>query len=127
MLLNDFYSVQSLAHEGQTASATVELNKEHAIFSGHFPNNPVVPGVCLMTMVKETLERVIDRPLLLKEAKTVKFLGVVNPQSNLQLQISSSYTLLDDGAIKTNSTITAGDMVCCKINAVYVAIQNAVI
>lgn len=119
MLLNDFYTVQAITHHERTINATVLLNKDHAIFSGHFPENPIVPGVCLMTMVKETLERALQQPLQLKEAKSVKFLGVVNPQKNAELHINCSYSLLEDGSLKSSSTITAVEMVCYKASAVY--------
>jgi 3-hydroxyacyl-[acyl-carrier-protein] dehydratase len=35
----------------------IELNPTHAIFSGHFPNNPILPGVCALQIAKELLQK----------------------------------------------------------------------
>ncbi len=119
MLLNDFYVFKSFMKEGQTIEATIALNGAHDIFKGHFPNSPVVPGVCLMTMVKETLEKGLSKSFVLQEAKSVKFLGIVNPNETEQLQVRCDFTPQENGTIKTNSVITAGDKVCYKASAVY--------
>lgn len=119
MLLNNLYTIQSIVELEQTIKATIVLNKEHAIFQGHFPDNPIVPGVCLMTMVKETLEQHKGQSYVLKESKSVKFLGIVNPTENSLLEISCNVTPLESGELKTNSAITVGDKVCYKASAVY--------
>lgn len=118
-MLNDFYILETIKQEGQTVTAMLALNKAHAIFRGHFPGNPVVPGVCLMTMVKEVLEKALDQSFVLQEAKSVKFLGIVNPNENGLLVLQCDIVALENCSIKTNSVITAGDKVCYKASAVY--------
>jgi 3-hydroxyacyl-[acyl-carrier-protein] dehydratase len=80
MLKDDFFKIITLESEENLIKAILELNPSHAIFSGHFPAVPVVPGVCLMQMVKEIMEQVLGVETLLKKADNLKFLAVINPQ-----------------------------------------------
>jgi 3-hydroxyacyl-[acyl-carrier-protein] dehydratase len=88
MLMNDFYRIEGLNTEANTITGTIVFNAEHAIFSGHFPGQPVVPGVCMMKIIKEIMEGAIGQQLLLKSARQVKFLQLVLPDSKVQMHIS---------------------------------------
>lgn len=46
MLLNDFYKLKEQTESNGDWSFKVELNPNHSIYTGHFPNQPIVPGVC---------------------------------------------------------------------------------
>ena len=45
MLLKDFYTIAELENNSETVKAIIDLNKDHEIYKGHFPGNPVMPGV----------------------------------------------------------------------------------
>ena len=83
MLLNDFYMLSDLSDkpsgDGGTITASIAINKSHKIFEGHFPGLPIVPGVCMMQMIKEIMEFRLHKKLIMKEADQVKFLSVINP------------------------------------------------
>lgn len=53
MLLNELYTIQSLKDTPDGILTTVLLHADHAIFRGHFPGQPVLPGVCMMEMIAE--------------------------------------------------------------------------
>lgn len=75
----DFYQVHDLRQGEGTLSCSVSYNPAHPIFSGHFPAQPVVPGVCTMEMIKELLEAALDKSLLLRSTGQVKFLQLILP------------------------------------------------
>lgn len=79
MLMNDFYTIHEAQKTENSYSATIQFNASHNIFKGHFPGQPVVPGVCMMEIVKEILEQEIGKLLLLKKAANVKFLQLITP------------------------------------------------
>lgn len=81
MLMNDFYTIETLKREQNSFSCTVAFNPQHDIFKGHFPGQPIVPGVCMMEMVKELLEQLTDSKLWLRAAGQVKFLRFVTPDT----------------------------------------------
>jgi 3-hydroxyacyl-[acyl-carrier-protein] dehydratase len=63
ILLGDFFEIVSLETEEGNINALIEINAEHNIFEGHFPGQPVVPGVCQMQMIKEILEQVLEKEI----------------------------------------------------------------
>ena len=80
MLLDDFYEILDLKSEdNQTVTASVKINKTHKIFVGHFPKNPVTPGVLMLQIIKNCLEIHLEKPLLIQRLSHVKFLALVNP------------------------------------------------
>lgn len=88
MLMNDFYSIEYIQREPNSVSCKIVFNSQHDIFKGHFPGQPVVPGVCMMEMVKELLEAQTDQPLWLRNANMVKFLQLITPDVQPLINIS---------------------------------------
>src|SRR5690554_3049303 len=79
MLIADFYKVQKSDYTDSQIHAIVELNANHAVFKGHFPDNPVTPGVCMLQIFKELSEEVLQEELFIKECTNVKFMALINP------------------------------------------------
>ena len=44
MLLKDFYTINKLESDNGKAFAQITINKNHDVFKGHFPGNPVTPA-----------------------------------------------------------------------------------
>lgn len=80
MLKNSFYTIQDLQRQEAALSCTVAYNAQHAIFEGHFPGQPVVPGVCTLQLLKELLEEATGERLQLLKAAQVKYLRLITPE-----------------------------------------------
>jgi 3-hydroxyacyl-[acyl-carrier-protein] dehydratase len=93
MLMNDFYTVVKQESDEGSINATICFNKEHAIFKGHFPGLPVVPGVCMVQLTRELVEQVATQSLQLASATSIKFLSVINPEINPEVNIQITYLL----------------------------------
>ncbi len=87
MLLGSFYTIKESSKDGQTIRVKVEFNPAHDIFKGHFPDLPVVPGVCQTQMLVETLSYVLTRPVEMKLAHHIKFLALLNPVKTRDLDL----------------------------------------
>jgi 3-hydroxyacyl-[acyl-carrier-protein] dehydratase len=89
MLKNDFYKINNLEISDDKCSvqAKIELNRGHEIFRGHFPEIPVVPGVCTVEMIKEILMEVTGKKLMLIQGNNIKLHNPINPDFNLFLNI----------------------------------------
>lgn len=121
MLRDSFYSIVSQENISDTQTQTkVLINAAHPIFEGHFPEQPVVPGVCMLQMVKDIVADKAQRNIQLQSLANVKFINVVIPQQHSELDITIKYEISVDNSIKVSSTITANETVFLKISsAVY--------
>ena len=116
MLLEDFYTIQEIApSDKENIKVSIELNKNDEIYKGHFPGNPVVPGVCLTQLIKELVENIEAREVRLVYAANIKFMAVVNPAINNILQIDLKIKHDDEqNIIKVNSVTYYKDKVFYK-------------
>src|SRR6476620_8303062 len=88
MLLGSFFTIEEQQLNGKEVNATLQVNAAHPIFQGHFPGQPVVPGVCMIQMIKELLEIVLAEQFQLKTAASLKYLSVLNPVENPEVKAS---------------------------------------
>lgn len=115
----DFYALKNFSiPETGEIQAEVELNAAHAIFKGHFPDSPVVPGVCLIQISKEMLEKSLNTSIHLIQSSQVKFLAVVDPRVDAVLKVAIE-TKEQDGLISANAVISAGDKVFFKFKGIF--------
>jgi len=91
--MNDFYTLVKQESDEGSVNSTIRFNKEHAIFKGHFPGLPVVPGVCMVQLTRELVEQVTTQSLQLASATSIKFLSVINPEINPEVNIQITYLL----------------------------------
>lgn len=117
ILLNDFFRISNTESSATEIWAELFINGDHKIFEGHFPNQPVVPGVCMMQMIKEIVEQVLDKKTNLVEAADMKFLAVINPQENNLVQATIKYTAEENGAINISASIYKDELVHFKCRA----------
>lgn len=118
-ILTDFYTLENYQkNDDANFLANIKLNENHEIFKGHFPGNPVTPGVCMMQIVKELTEEFTGKKLFLKSASNVKFMAIINPYEtpNLQLQLTVSET---DEEVKVKNTTSFGETIALKLSATY--------
>ncbi len=92
MSLKNYYTILGEDIKGQQASFLIKLNAAHEIFKGHFPDFPLLPGVVQIELLKELMERSIGKTLELKEAKNIKYLGMINPKEQQQLKVNIAWT-----------------------------------
>lgn len=119
-LLPDFYRVENILSSSKNAYvAAVHLNPVHPIFVGHFPDNPVAPGVCMMQILKELVEEVEQKSLFLAHASNVKFTALINPNENPFLQFAFEVLHEKKEQVKVKNTTTFGDTVALKLTNTY--------
>jgi 3-hydroxyacyl-[acyl-carrier-protein] dehydratase len=116
ILKDEFYTF--VYHEPAPGSvkAKISINRNHKILKGHFPGLPIVPGVCMMQIVREVMEVMTRKPLSLVAADTMKFLSVINPDQNQDVDVAVTYTESDDKYL-INATLFSGEVTFFKIKA----------
>lgn len=80
ILLNNLYKILDEHAEPGNFDIAIEIDRNHPIFQGHFPGNPVLPGACMIQIVEEILSHLLNIQLRCLEAPNIKFLSVLNPE-----------------------------------------------
>ena len=122
MLLENFYEIIDTKSEIETPEKTlflVKLNSEHEIYKGHFPDNPVVPGVCMIQMIKELMEKIEGRDLFMEKSDNLKFLNIVNPIDNPELNIQIIKRPSTDEKITIDAEINFKEVSFFKFKGTY--------
>lgn len=118
MLLKNLYEIKSFSfNEGQLESE-IFINKDHEIFKGHFPDNPVMPGVCMIQIIKELTEKALDKKLFMEKSTNIKFMALINPEVNNTLVLNLDIKSEDD-KFKVKNTTKMEDAIALKFNGVY--------
>lgn len=120
MLLKDFYTIISIeTTDVQKHQVSIVINKNHEIFKGHFPETPVVPGVCMLQIIKELAENITNQKLVLQKLVNVKFLTLMNPEVNSNLVLELEIITTDDSLIKVKYTTIFNETIALKMSAIY--------
>ncbi|MBB4808053.1 3-hydroxyacyl-[acyl-carrier-protein] dehydratase [Chryseobacterium defluvii] len=118
-ILTDFYTLQSYEKtENGGFMAIISLNKDHDIFKGHFPGNPVTPGVCMIQIVKELTEEFTGSKLFLKSASNVKFMAIINPFETPELKLHLDI-IESENEVKVKNTTSFGETIALKMSVNY--------
>ena len=116
-MLTNFYTIEALAEQGGEYNCTIRLNPRHDVYKGHFPGMPVVPGVCMLRIIKECMSVILDTPVRFQTVTSCKFLSVVNPSE--QELLDFIFSLKDSNRLQV--TANAGGVTVLKLKATIVA------
>ena len=121
MLRNSFYTLKkSKTEDSDNFYFEISLNPDHEIFSGHFPVQAVVPGVVSMQIIKELLEDAIFEKLQLRKSSNTKFLAVISPKNNPELQIEINLKSREKEMFKISAQIKDESTIFLKFTGVYI-------
>ncbi|SKC51441.1 hypothetical protein [Ohtaekwangia koreensis] len=121
MLLDNFYSITKKELSAGAGTAVIAINAEHKILQGHFPGQPVVPGVCMMQIVRELTEMAVSKKLRIIEGDNLKFLSIIDPRQNSEIEVTLTTKEENDTYIVT-ATLFAGATIFFKFKGTLQAI-----
>lgn len=115
MLQDALYRIDHWEATEGRVKALLMLDEAHPIFEGHFPGQPVLPGVCQVQIIKELLETALARKLFLAEAAQCKFLQMADPGRTPILEVRIDY-IQQGGSIDAQAVIQSGEACFLKMN-----------
>ncbi|MHA7057014.1 3-hydroxyacyl-ACP dehydratase [Aquimarina sp. M1] len=121
MLIADLYKIKVDVVRDGIQTTTIALNPNSSVFKGHFPGNPITPGVCTLQIIKELTEKRLGCSLFMKKASNVKFMAVINPEKTPDLIITNDFTDGED-EIKVKSIVKYDDTIALKVVVTFVKI-----
>ncbi len=103
---------------GEEGLFKVRLNAEHAIFGGHFPDYPILPGICSMMIVRECASRMVGSCLEYSIIKDSKFLSAIVPGVELDVRVKVAQ---EEELYVVDATICVDEKVMLKLKATLTA------
>lgn len=103
-----------------TASFTINFANE--IFNGHFPSQPILPGVVELEILEKLLKLHLERDILLQQIEEVKFIKSINdsdPCKKYYIDLDIDYR--NSNLICSKSTIfnSSLDQIYMKASVIY--------
>jgi len=115
MLFKDFYNKEGvIISDSDEITARIKLNKNHDLYNGHFPNNPITPGVIIIQITKEIMEEALDFDLLLKEIINIKYISPINPLINNSLLFKIYMQKKNNSIIVNNNIMFENSQIAVK-------------
>ncbi|HEY0246570.1 MAG TPA: hypothetical protein VGC01_13460 [Mucilaginibacter sp.] len=119
MLTDSLFHIISSDHQENVINAVLEMDTTNEIFEGHFPGQPVLPGACMVQLIKEVLEKNLSTTLKLEKADNLKFMSLIDPQKNNLLLLEINYTI-DERQVKAAASLIAEDVICFKFQGIFI-------
>lgn len=119
ILADHFYKASQIESENNTIFNTeIEFNGAHPIFGAHFPNQPIVPGACLVQISKELMETFISQKINIVNFKSLKFIKTIDP--NEFPKVRFTFTLSQkESDIAAQISIGFENIIFCKLDFQY--------
>lgn len=118
MPLNSFFTYSLLTCDESSIRATIAIDPKHAIFEGHFPGNPVSPGVTQIEIIRQIISEALQKNLMLCEAKDIKYITPILPAQMDAIHLKAEYSI-DSDRIKLNCVLSANDVIFTKIRGTF--------
>jgi 3-hydroxyacyl-[acyl-carrier-protein] dehydratase len=120
MLLKDFYTVKVLEKTTDSKyKVQITINEKHEVFQGHFPENPIMPGVCMMQIIKELTEQITNSTLFMELLSNVKFTALINPFVNPELLLELDINTTEENLVKLKNVSYFDQTIALKLSCVY--------
>ena len=87
MLVENYYKINGIVKEGEVTIFQIALNPDCKVYEGHFPGEPVSPGVCNIRMIQECAEQVAGKPLFLSNLQQCRLTTLVTPLAHPEVEV----------------------------------------
>ena len=104
-LMDDYFRIDSRTAEGDETLFRITLLPDCRVYAGHFPGNPVSPGVGNIQMIKECAELLAGGRLFLGYIDKCRLSAVVTPHVAPHLLIRMQLTGGTAGLYHVRATV----------------------
>ena len=111
-LLDEMYRIKG----EEERLVSIAFCPEHVIYKAHFPGKPITPGVCIIKILGELLERKTGCSLSLREVKNLKF---VNPIDDPEVDVSFQEIVQEEAEVRARGVISVPGKVYTKFSLIF--------
>lgn len=121
-MIQPVFNILDIEQGEGVLSVALAINANSRIFDGHFPSQPVVPGACMLQLVKDVLSKQLSFKLRLLKADNIKFLGLLLPGEE-KMNLKIGYQAIEN-QFKINATLSFGEVTSMKLQASFIAVDR---
>jgi 3-hydroxyacyl-[acyl-carrier-protein] dehydratase len=81
------YSILEFSSTENSIDAKVTLQETSMWFNGHFPDQPILPGVGQLVILNQLISKFHGKEVFLSQIKRAKFKKLIEPMDILQINI----------------------------------------
>lgn len=97
LLLNKYFKVENSNAADGFAHFHVRLLSDCDVYRGHFPGNPVSPGVCNIEMIRECFCLCLNSEPRIQTIDRCRLTAVASPKASPELDVDLSWTKDENG------------------------------
>ena len=87
-----YTSLTTELNSDRTVTAQVSTDSKSPWYSGHFPGDPILPGVAQLHMVSSSIARALGQELVLSSMGRIKFKKLLRPGDVLDIHAEPGKT-----------------------------------
>lgn len=100
-------------------SYDVEFNVEHVIFQAHFPDNPIVPGVCSLEIMRQFAQTMLGGEIRIPAVKNIKFVSLMTPAKGKIFTFDMQLLQKAENQYGAKVSISEGETMLVKASVVF--------
>ena len=121
ILLNHFFCITGHDEAAGKQIFHIRLQADHFVFKAHFPDAPIVPGVCQVGMVGEVLSLYTGKKLCLAYVKNIKYLKTMQPTEATDYDITLHEVVPEGNGYKVIATFSTPEAAYAKLSLTFVS------
>jgi len=81
-----WYKVNNMNRSAENEiSADIRVPSDSPWFDGHFPGEPILPGVAQIGMVFDTIKKAHNQELMVSSVRRIRFKRIIRPDDQLKI------------------------------------------
>lgn len=109
MLLDRYFSIKEGKKNESCSEFLITLNPDHQVYQGHFPGDPICPGVCSIQMIRECAEISMEKRLTISAISQCRFSELLTPAKNKELLLRMTLNDKGDGTVGVIASLLSDD------------------
>ena len=86
-----WYTIKNFSVDSdQAIAAEAQVQADCVWFDGHFPGEPILPGVAQLTLVVDLLQKALKQPIVVEGVSRVRFKQMIRPKDDIRVHIAPS-------------------------------------
>jgi len=82
--------------------AHAKIGQDSPWFSGHFPGDPILPGIAQLEAVFAAIRDAVDKDLMIAGVKRVRFRQIIRPDDRMEICINPDKKQSNDYMFRIN-------------------------